>query len=450
MTRLALAKTLVQGTVTLQGISYSFSASASGTAVADKAFEAKKLAVVASNSAATVAARASIEKILSENSAVLSDLEITESISNNLTTTVELVEDIITLFISGYANFISKYILTKDRTLVYQGQFNCLDNPSWMAYDSNSGCLFATSEVDNYNNLNSGAVQSFKVDSELNLSSINSVSSIGASPANIFIDTTNKNILTSNYNNGIMAVIPYSPSGELQEESQTIVHTPTNVSHIHTTIIYKNIVTIVDLGLDTVTQYLTTDTGYINDPSFNTIQFPTGSGPRQIRVHSSGTFAVVVCELANTLTILPMKVVTGAIINKSFSDYFTISTLPPDLTDTTDMGAAQIQFSESGKYVYVSNRDKSSPDQGRSSISSFKINFGKNLTLKWIQTVSSNGAYPRYFTFLNNGRIMAIVNQVDGNFVSYLMDKKTGLIKPETGISTDKNVLTGPSFILPF
>lgn len=447
MTRLAVAKTLVQGTVILKGISYSFSASASGTGVADKAFEAVNLAILASNSAATVTACASIEKILSENSAVLSDLEITEAISNNLTTTVELVEETITLFISGYAYFISKYILTKERTLVYQEQFNCLDNPSWMAYDSNSECLFATSEVDYYNNLNSGAVQSFKVESGLKLSSINNVSSVGASPANIFIDTTNKNILTSNYNNGIMAVIPYTESGELQEASQTIVHTPTDVSHIHTTIIYKNIVTIVDLGLDTVTQYSTTDAGYI---LINTITFPTGSGPRQIKIHSSGTFAVVVCELANTLTILPLEVDTGVIINKSFSDYFTISTLPPDQTDATDMGAAQIQFSESGKYVYVSNRDKSSPDKGRSSISSFTILFEKEVKLTWLQTVSSYGAYPRYFTFLNKGNIMAIVNQVDGNFVSYLMDKKTGLIKSETVISTDKNVLTGPSFILPF
>lgn len=87
-TRLALAKTLVSGTVTLQGISYSFTASASGTATEDNIPEAKKLAVAASNAAATAAARASIDKILADNSDVLSDLEITSLIYNNLSTTV--------------------------------------------------------------------------------------------------------------------------------------------------------------------------------------------------------------------------------------------------------------------------------------------------------------------------------------------------------------------------
>lgn len=88
MTRLALAKTTVQGTVTLQGNTYTFSGSGSGTATADKVPKAKKLAVAASNTAATAVARASIDKILAENSALLSDLEITSLISNNLSTTV--------------------------------------------------------------------------------------------------------------------------------------------------------------------------------------------------------------------------------------------------------------------------------------------------------------------------------------------------------------------------
>ena len=90
MTRLALAQTLVSGTVTLQGIPYSFTASASGTAMGSNVSESKKSATVASNSAAVTAARASIDKILADNSAILSDLEITSLISNNFTTTVRV------------------------------------------------------------------------------------------------------------------------------------------------------------------------------------------------------------------------------------------------------------------------------------------------------------------------------------------------------------------------
>ena len=88
MNRLALARTKVSGSVTLQGIPFTFTASGSGTATADRVPEAKKLAVAASNTAATAAARASIDKILADNSEVLSDLEITSLISNNLSTHV--------------------------------------------------------------------------------------------------------------------------------------------------------------------------------------------------------------------------------------------------------------------------------------------------------------------------------------------------------------------------
>ena len=88
MNRLALARTKVSGSITLQGNTFTFTASASGTGWDDNIPEAKRVAVAASNTAATVAARASIDKILTDNSAILTDLEITSLISTNLKTTV--------------------------------------------------------------------------------------------------------------------------------------------------------------------------------------------------------------------------------------------------------------------------------------------------------------------------------------------------------------------------
>jgi hypothetical protein len=84
----ALAKTVVKGSVTIQGICRHFTVSASKTGIGNNTSEAKKVAIVASNTAATQAARNAINKILAANPAVLSDLEITSSISNNFTTKV--------------------------------------------------------------------------------------------------------------------------------------------------------------------------------------------------------------------------------------------------------------------------------------------------------------------------------------------------------------------------
>ena len=116
MTRLALAKTLVQGTMTLQGNTYIFTGSGSGTATADRVPEAKKLAVAASNTAASAAARASIDKILTDNSAILSDLEITSLISNNFTTTVRVFKPIALASIATTTDGI-KYYLNKATTI---------------------------------------------------------------------------------------------------------------------------------------------------------------------------------------------------------------------------------------------------------------------------------------------------------------------------------------------
>jgi hypothetical protein len=116
MARLALAKTLVAGTVTLQGNTFTFTGSGSGTATADRVPEAKKLAIATSNTAAITAARASIDKILAENSAVLTDLEITSLISNNLSTTVVVFKPIALSKIASSSDGVN-YFLNENVTI---------------------------------------------------------------------------------------------------------------------------------------------------------------------------------------------------------------------------------------------------------------------------------------------------------------------------------------------
>jgi hypothetical protein len=126
MTRLALARTLVSGTMTLQGNSFTFTASGSGTATGDIVPEAKKLAIVAANSAAVIAARASIDKILAENSAVLTDVEITSLISNNLSTTVIVYRPLALSKIATTTDGVN-YVLIKD-TIIGAGDWVTVHN----------------------------------------------------------------------------------------------------------------------------------------------------------------------------------------------------------------------------------------------------------------------------------------------------------------------------------
>ena len=126
MTRLALAKTIVSGTITLQGNTFTFTASSSGTATGKTVTEAKASATAASNSAAITAARASIDKILVDNSAVLSDLEITSLISNNLSTTVKVFKPILLKSIATTTDGVN-YTL-KQNTIIGTNQWLAVPN----------------------------------------------------------------------------------------------------------------------------------------------------------------------------------------------------------------------------------------------------------------------------------------------------------------------------------
>ena len=137
MTRLAVAKTLVSGTVTLQGIPYSFNASASGTATGNNVPLAKETAVVASNTAAEAAARVAIDKILADNSAVLSDLEITSLISNNFTTTVKVFIPIELDTIATTTDGVN-YVISKDTTI---GSTQWLTVPNGKTLSTTEGAL---------------------------------------------------------------------------------------------------------------------------------------------------------------------------------------------------------------------------------------------------------------------------------------------------------------------
>ena len=84
-----LAETTVNGEVIVQGNSATYSARTSGSATSDVSFEdAAKIATAASNATALVVGRAEVEKLLKQYAYVLSDLEITEMVTNNLRTQV--------------------------------------------------------------------------------------------------------------------------------------------------------------------------------------------------------------------------------------------------------------------------------------------------------------------------------------------------------------------------
>lgn len=112
----ALAKTLVKGSVTIQGVKNTFEASASGTKKGINEAAVKKGAIIASNIAARKAANIEINKLIAKNSAALADLKITSLISNNFTTTVNMLTPVEINTIASSADGVN-YLLNKNVTI---------------------------------------------------------------------------------------------------------------------------------------------------------------------------------------------------------------------------------------------------------------------------------------------------------------------------------------------
>ena len=96
-----------------------------------------------------------------------------------------------------------------------------------------------------------------------------------------------------------------------------------------------------------------------------------------------------------------------------------ISTLPAGFNG--ESYCADIHLSKDGKFIYGSNR-------GHNSIAVFSVDADSN-KLKFKETVSVEGDWPRNFTLSPNGKFMLVANQKSGNITVFKIHPKTGMPK---------------------
>jgi hypothetical protein len=122
-----LADTAVNGKIIIQGKSVTYTASASALASANTSFkDASTVATIDSNTAATIAARKTVDDILKNYAYVLADLNITEMINNSLKTTLRLI---IPIFLKDIADTVDNktYTLRQDTTIA-ENEFLLIPN----------------------------------------------------------------------------------------------------------------------------------------------------------------------------------------------------------------------------------------------------------------------------------------------------------------------------------
>lgn len=173
----------------------------------------------------------------------------------------------------------------------------------------------------------------------------------------------------------------------------------------------------VDLGTDQVL-------AYAFDPVAGTIgersiayQAPPGSGPRHLVFHPILPFALLVSELASTLTVFQTD--NGSLVERQ-----TVTTLPADFSGESLGG--HVSLDNAGDRVYVTNR-------GHDSVAVFAWDTAGALEL--LQHVPSGGASPRAFVLLEAERQLVLANEASGNITAFEIRENGTLAPLDTGLA---------------
>jgi 6-phosphogluconolactonase len=299
-------------------------------------------------------------------------------------------------------------------------------DPSFVAISPNGKYLYAVNEIDNFNGQQSGAVSAFAIDLKTTkLKLLNQVSTHGAGPCYVSLDSTGRWVLVANYDAGSVDTFEVQGDGSLSLVKGFVQHSGSSVDkqrqagpHAHWIAVSPDnrFALAVDLGLDDVLVYkLEPVTGSLTPNTPPYAQLKPGSGPRHLAFHPNGKFAYVLTEMATTVTAFSYDGKKG-----SLTAIQTVPTLPKDYSGPTE--AAEIAVHPSGKFLYASNR------AGVDTITVFSID-AKGM-LKQTQRVSTKGRTPRNFAIDPTGAYLLAANEETGNIVVFKIDPDTGALTP--------------------
>jgi len=275
-------------------------------------------------------------------------------------------------------------------------------NPSYVAASSANNLVVAVSEEPD------GKVFSYQFDDEaMSLNPIDSISSFGDYPCHVAVTANGDYVYVANYGTGSIAAYAVAADLSLDVLSHYIHEGKGKTARqasAHAHMMWPNPhkegeVFAVDLGIDQVRVYQQTDSALLFNYS---IDLPAGSGPRHIAFHPKASDkAYVVNELSGTVSLLEKD---------SLFRFKTDYKLLDHKAQTDDAGAADIQITPDGRYLYASVRG------GENLVTIFKIEASGQLTLIGRQKV---GQAPRCIQLSPKGKFLLVANQDDSTIITY-------------------------------
>ena len=310
--------------------------------------------------------------------------------------------------------------------LTLGGVIKGLDNPSFLALDSDQRYLYVVEETDDYEGVFSGAVSAFAINPlSGDLTYLNRQSSHGAAPCHLTVDDTGGCLLVANYTSGTVSVYPIEEFGQLAPASQVIQHKGSSLDanrqqgpHAHSVNIdpSNRFVYVADLGIDQVMIYqLMPDKCKLKPAAMPSVAVQGGAGPRHFTFHPSGRFAYLINELNSTITAFTHLKAQGEL-----AEFQTVPALPADFEGTSH--TADIHVHPTGNFLYGSNR-------GHNSIVCYAID-PETGRLTYVAHESTQGRTPRNFAIDSSGSYLLAANQDTDSIVIFHINQQTGVLTP--------------------
>lgn len=259
------------------------------------------------------------------------------------------------------------------------------------------------------------------------------VTSAGAGPAYISVDSTGRAAFVANYFGGSIASYKIQSDGTLSppvdtfdyKEARFGHHGPVagrqDTSHPHSVMVSPDdrFLLVNDLGNDALSVFhIDRMTAKLTPAEPLLTALRPGSGPRHIAFHPNGRWIYLINELDSTLDHLLWTTThssahpQGLLINANT----TVKTIAPDFPASKNT-ASEVMISPDGNFLYASNR-------GEDTLVVFSI--ADDGSLKEIQRIGSGGRTPRHFTFDPSFRWILCGNQDSASITVFRRDEGTG------------------------
>jgi 6-phosphogluconolactonase len=311
--------------------------------------------------------------------------------------------------------------------------FDDVRNPTWLAINPAHTCLYAVSEIDNYQGTRNGAVVSYAIDGEsLQLRRLGVVSSAGSMPAHASVHPSGNFVFVANYGGGNVAVFPVAQGGALGEatdvrpsvgprhRARAVDDPPGQFAvsdhdgphpHMVASDPSGQFVIANDAGLDlTLVWRFDAQAGRLLPAEVPVIAAPSGAAPRHFAFHPNGRVFYNLYEHDAKIAVYDYDAAKGGFKPKQL-----VAALPVKFAGSNL--SSEIIVTADGRYLYVANRL-------HSSIATFAVaNDGQ---LRMISDVWVHGDSPRCLTIDPAGEYLYSCNQKGDSITSFRIGPATG------------------------